>query len=71
MICGMEAREIEARLLTTYGIRVKPEMSGYVARRLQQAGQALRELPVIGGEARTGAPRRLMIDPKVFVQPAQ
>ena len=71
MICSMEARDVEARLLATYGIRVNPEMSTYVARRLQQAGAALRELPVIGGEARTGAPRRLMIDPRAFQQPAR
>ena len=71
MICSMEAWDIEARLLSTYGIRVKPEMSGYVARRLQQAGAAPRELPVIGGEARTGAPRRLMIDPATLQQSAK
>ena len=70
MICSMEARDIEARLLAHYGIRVDSEMSGYVVRQLQQAGTALRELPVIGGEAKTGSPRRLMIDPMMLQQPA-
>ena len=69
MICSMEARDIEARLLSHYGIRVDPEMSDYVARKLRQAGAALRELPVIGGEARTGAPRRLMIDTATLQHP--
>jgi hypothetical protein len=66
----MEARDIEARLLAHYGIRVDSEMSGYVVRQLQQAGTALRELPVIGGEAKTGSPRRLMIDPMMLQKPA-
>jgi hypothetical protein len=71
MICSMEARDIEARLLSQYGIRVDPEMQQYVARKLQQAGSALRQLPVIGGEARTGLPRRVMVDLKTFQTPAQ
>jgi hypothetical protein len=66
----MEARDIEARLLSAYGLRIDPEMSGYVARRLRQAGKAMGELAVIGGEARTGAPQRIMIDPKTFQAPA-
>jgi hypothetical protein len=49
-------------MLDAYGIRVEPHMSEYVLRRLQQAGDALRELPVIGGEARTGIPVRIAID---------
>ena len=49
-------------MLESYGLRVEPHMGDYVARRLKQAGDALRELPVIGGEARTGMPIRKMID---------
>jgi hypothetical protein len=45
-------------------------MVRYVLRRLEQAGGALRELPVIGGNARTGAPVRTVIDPSRFVPPA-
>ena len=69
MICGMEARDIEAQLLQLYGIRVDPQTSDYVLRQLANAGRALRELPVIGGEARTGAPLRLVIDPTSLRQP--
>ena len=58
----MDGDEIRRRVLETYGIRVDPEMSEYVLRRLSQAGSALRELPVIGGEARTGMPVRTVID---------
>jgi hypothetical protein len=80
MICRMGTRDdqsgkaphalIEARLLEAYGIRVEPEMSRYIARQLEQAGKALREVAVIGGEAKTGAPRRMMIDPATL-QPAR
>jgi len=59
----MELSDVQKRLLDFYGIRVEPEMGRYVLRRLQQAGGALRELPVIGGNARTGVPVRMMIDP--------
>jgi hypothetical protein len=59
----VDVREMQRRVLAKYGIRVEPEMSAYVLRRLAQAGDALRELPVIGGEARTGAPMRTTIDP--------
>ena len=44
-------------------------MAGYVVRRLRQAGQALRELPVIGGDARTGVPVRRLIDATQFAPP--
>ena len=70
MICRMEARDVEARLLEAYGIRVEPEMSKYVARQLQLAGRALHEVAVIGAEAKTGAPRRIMIDPAALQPPA-
>ncbi len=58
----MDGEELRKRMLDAYGIRVEPEMSEYVLRRLRQAGNALRELPVIGGEARTGRPVRTMVD---------
>ena len=58
----MDGEELRKRMLESYGIRVEPHMSAYVLRRLAQAGSALRELPVIGGEARTGTPVRRMID---------
>ena len=58
----MDREAIRQKMLESYGLRVEPHMSDYVARRLKQAGDALRELPVIGGEARTGMPIRKMID---------
>ena len=58
----MDGDEIRKRMLDNYGIRVEPHMSEYVLRRLSQAGDALRELPVIGGEARTGMPVRAIVD---------
>ena len=66
----MDGEELRKRMLDAYGIRVEPRMSEYVLRRLHQAGNALRELPVIGGEARTGMPVRKMIDLAALRQPA-
>ena len=58
----MDAEAIRQRMLDAYGIRVEPQMSEYVLRQLRNAAGALRELPVIGGEARTGVPVRKVID---------
>jgi hypothetical protein len=66
----MDVSDVQKCVLEFYGIRVEPEMARYLLRRLQQAGGARRELPVIGGNARTGVPVRLLIDPSRFVTPA-
>jgi hypothetical protein len=58
----MDGDEIRKRMLEAYGIRVEPQMCEYVLRRLRQAGAALRELPVIGGDARTGMPVRAVVE---------
>jgi hypothetical protein len=58
----MEAADLQKQILDAYGIRVEPNMAAYVLRQLQQAGGALRALPVIGGNARTGVPVRMSID---------
>ena len=60
----MDANDIRKRILDLYGIHVEPEMSGYVLRRLQQAGNALRSasIPIMGGDARTGVAIRRDID---------
>jgi hypothetical protein len=58
----MDAAEVRRRLLAQYGIRIENEMSNYVVRRLAQAGDALAQFPVMGGDARTGVPLRLLID---------
>jgi hypothetical protein len=56
--------DVQARMLLAYGIRVGPEMGRYVLKNLELAGRAMRELPVIGGEARTGMPLRITVDPE-------
>lgn len=58
-----DEKQLRQVLLHHYGIRIGPHMSRYVILRLKQAGDALRELPVIGGEARTGLPVRTLVDP--------
>ena len=65
----MDVTDVQQRVLDAYGIRVEPEMGRYVIRRLQQAAGALRELPVMGGDARTGVPVRRLIDVAQFAPP--
>ena len=65
----MEVTDVQQRVLDAYGIRVEPEMGRYLIRRLQQAAGAVRELPVIGGDARTGVPVRQFIDATQFAPP--
>ena len=65
----MDGEEIRKRMLDAYGIRVEPEMTAYVARRLTQAGDALGGgFPVMGGDARTGMPVRAVVDPAQLTQ---
>jgi hypothetical protein len=66
----VEAVDLQQRILGAYGIVVELHMAKYVLRRLEQARGALRELPVIGGNARTGVPVRVMIDPSQVAAPA-
>ena len=63
----MDVVDVQKRMLEFYGIQVEREMGRYVLRRLAQPGSALRELPVIGGNARTGVPVRTLIDPSRFM----
>lgn len=66
----MDGEAIRKHMLDAYGIRVEPQMSEYVLRRLNQAGGAIggaggargASFHVIGGEARTGMPVRMPID---------
>lgn len=66
----MDTAELQRRVLERHGIRVEPAMGEYVLRRLSQAGAALRELPIIGGDARTGLPIRATIDATALLHPA-
>ena len=64
----MDVRELQRRVLAKYSMRIEPKMSEYVLRRLKREGGALRELPVIGGDARTGVPTRATIDPSALIE---
>jgi hypothetical protein len=66
----MEIGELQKRMLEAYAIRVEPEMARYALARLAAAGNALRELPIIGGHAKTGLPMRTVIDPAALRAPA-
>ena len=68
----MDGEAIRKRMLESYGIRVEPQMSEYVLRRLKQAGDALggggASFHVIGGDARTGMPVRTAVEPALLTQ---
>ena len=54
-----DGKEVARVLLERWGIRVEPEMSKYVLRQLERGlHRAMPDLPVIGGDARTGVPIR-------------
>ena len=54
----MDEREIRRRLLAQFGIRIEPHMSRYVLGRL---GAGDSDVPVMGGDARTGVPLRTVV----------
>jgi hypothetical protein len=60
----VDGERVRQRMLSEYDLRVEDEMSDYVARRLAAGEPSLAALPVIGGNARTGMPTRLVIDPR-------
>jgi hypothetical protein len=66
MIWPVEPAELQRRLLDVYGIRVEPEMARFVLRRLVDDPGL--KLAVIGGNARTGAPIRTLIDPAMLTK---
>jgi hypothetical protein len=49
------------------GVRVGPEMSRYAARRLTASPEVF---PIIGADARTGVPRRYIVDPNLLAADA-
>jgi hypothetical protein len=57
--------ELQKKLLERWGLRVEPEMSRYVARRLTRGltQGAPEALAIIGGDSRTGRPIQMLIDP--------
>jgi hypothetical protein len=64
----MDAEQVRKRMLDAYGVRVEPHMSEYVIRRMNQ--DALASMPIIGGDAKTGVPVRMSIDPAKLAQPS-
>jgi hypothetical protein len=60
-------QDSELRLLVRdrLRLRIEPEMCKYLLRR---AADSDRPLAVIGGDARTGVPRREVLDPRLLCQ---
>jgi hypothetical protein len=55
----VEESELRSLIRDRLGLRIEPEMSKYVLRR---AGESNRPIEVLGSDARTGTPRRQIVD---------
>ena len=73
----MDAADVRKRMLAQFGLRIEPKMSEYVLKQLaasSRADAAADTFPVMGGDARTGAPVRRFVSVAAFTpqqQPAQ
>ena len=56
----LRVAEVREMFLRRLGLRIGPEMAAYVLRRMQAAAGPA-ELPVLGGDARTGVPLRRVV----------
>jgi hypothetical protein len=59
---ALTVAEVQKQFLHGLNLRIGPETAAYVLRRID-AGQAAPAFPVMGGNARTGVPVRLLVDP--------
>jgi hypothetical protein len=63
----VEESELRSLIRDRLGLRVEPEMSRYVLRRIGESNQPI---AVIGSDARTGTPRRQIVDPRLLLPEA-
>ena len=54
--------EVQKQFLHSLNLRIGPETAAYVLRRID-ASPAASPFPVMGGNARTGVPVRLLVEP--------
>ena len=55
------AAEVQRQFLHRLNLRIGPETAAYVLRRLD--AESASPIPVMGGNARTGGPVRILVDP--------
>jgi hypothetical protein len=53
---AMEETEFQSRLCERLGLRVGPQMAGYLLKRLSDGTLGESAIPAMGGDARTGMP---------------
>ncbi|MGD0139945.1 MAG: hypothetical protein ABSD28_13810 [Tepidisphaeraceae bacterium] len=61
----MQDSELRLLVRDRLGLCIEPEMCKYL---LRKAADSDRPFAVIGGDARTGVPRREILDPRLFRQ---
>ncbi|MDP9172308.1 MAG: hypothetical protein M3O30_00380 [Planctomycetota bacterium] len=62
----MADSELQRRVLTQLNLRIEKNMTNYLGKKLAEGG---RPFTIIGGDARTGVPRRQVIEPQSFLSP--
>jgi hypothetical protein len=60
--------ELQALVRTRLGLRIEPHMADYLSKKLANPAGPV---SLIGGDARTGKPRREIIDPRMLRQDPQ
>jgi hypothetical protein len=63
----MVESELQARVRERLGLRIEPKMRQYIERRL---AESTGPFAVMGGDARTGVPRRMMVEPRLLLDEA-
>ena len=58
---GSGPTSISQVLLDRYQLRVRPETEAYLLSKLRGSTAAGASIPVIGGDARTGVPQRMLL----------
>ena len=59
----MVETELQKLVRMRLGLRIDPQMAEYLGKRLADTTGLI---PLIGGDARTGTPRRELIDPRLL-----
>jgi hypothetical protein len=60
---AMDESNLQQHVLSRLGLRIEPEMSRYLGRKLAGGDGPF---TIIGGDARTGIPRREIVQPALF-----
>lgn len=64
----MDSEELRKLFRDRVDIRIGPHTGEYVARKLCDPAAKAAPFPVMGGDARTGVPVRMLVEPALLLQ---